>query len=235
MKVINKAAQVVSDLIDFMFILFFLLVMALGIYMVYDIHMVYKAADNDALLKFKPGNERHEEEDKRPLDAYVAWLSVEGTSIEFPVMQGSDNDEFLNKNPFGEYSLAGSIFLDCRNDARFGNEYSILYGHHMSGDAMFGKLDAYLDEGYLETHAYGTLTETDGTEHPFRLFAVVDSDATEPVIFELGYAGNEDIRKYARKHAIYYIDVPETGRLVALTTCKFPNTTQRTVLLGVFT
>jgi hypothetical protein len=48
----------------------------------------------------------------------------------------------------------------------------VLYGHHMSGDAMFGKLDAYLDAGYLETHAYGTLTETDGTEHPFRLFAL---------------------------------------------------------------
>lgn len=42
----------------------------------------------------------------------VAWLTIDDTKIDYPVMQGKDNTEYLNKDPYGDYALAGSIFLD---------------------------------------------------------------------------------------------------------------------------
>ena len=87
----------------------------------------------------------------------VGWLTVDGTSIDYPVMQGGNNLTFLNRNPYGEFSLSGSIFLDSRNSPDFSDEYSIIYGHHMAYGKLFGALDAFLDETYTSSHRSRTL------------------------------------------------------------------------------
>ncbi|MBR1845920.1 MAG: class B sortase, partial [Oscillospiraceae bacterium] len=63
-------------------------------------------------------------------------------------MQGETNGKYLNTDPYGEYSLSGSIFLDSRNAGDFSDSYSLVYGHHMADGMMFGALDAFFDEGY---------------------------------------------------------------------------------------
>ncbi|MCR5793722.1 MAG: class B sortase, partial [Solobacterium sp.] len=68
-------------------------------------------------------------------------LVIDDTGIDFPVMQGSDNTEYLTKDPDGNYSVCGSVFLDCRNSADLSDPYNLVYGHHMRGQYMFGALD----------------------------------------------------------------------------------------------
>ena len=234
MKYLEKAAGILNDIFDGCLVLLCLCVLMIGSYTMYDIYMLYHTADNTSLLRYKPGEEGGTTQDRGELlDEYVAWLSVEGTKIEFPVMQGEDNNEFLNKDPFGNYSLSGSIFLDSRNSPLFTDEYSVIYGHHMSGDAMFGTLDKYLKKGYLEKHREGTLTTKDGVVYLIRLFAVIETDATDAVIFEPGYRSSTEIQEHAKGLALYgKIPVPPGSRMVALTTCRYPNTTLRTVILG---
>ena len=86
----------------------------------------------------------------------AGWLTVDGTNIDYPVMQGKDNNSYLNTDPFGNYSLTGSIFLDSRSSPDFSDEYSVVYGHHMDYGKMFGALDDFLNEKYLKQHSSGS-------------------------------------------------------------------------------
>lgn len=122
-----------------------------------DAYMVYTGANDSSILKFKPAAGNTEALRELSDDA-VAWLTVDNTRIDYPVMQGKTNEEYLNKDPYGEFSLSGSIFLDSRNDKSFGDEYSLIYGHHMEYEAMFGALDGYAGKAFFDAHKTGTLT-----------------------------------------------------------------------------
>ena len=78
----------------------------------------------------------------------VAWLEIPSLEIRYPVVQGSDNDEYLHHMPSGEYKYAGSIFMDCQNSDSFSDINTIIYGHNMDSGAMFGKFRNYGQEEY---------------------------------------------------------------------------------------
>lgn len=61
----------------------------------------------------------------------VAWIYIEGTKINYPIVQGEDNRYYLKHLFSGEWNGSGCIFLDFRNDASFADRHSIIYGHHM--------------------------------------------------------------------------------------------------------
>lgn len=215
----------------------FLLVFLIGAYCVYDSWVVFYKASDDSVLAYKPGYENDKNKpEKGVLDSMVAWLEVEGTSIDYPVMQGVDNSEFLNKDPFGQYSLSGSIFLDSRCDPSFEDPYSLVYGHHMERGYLFGALDDYLEEGWLEGHHAAKLT-TDEEEIEVDLFATFEADATDERVFAPTEVDDE-VLEYAIDNAVHLREeaIPDDGaQLVALSTCKYPDSSERTVVIGKVT
>ena len=127
-------------------------------YCAYDTWYVFDRADDDSYLSFKPDRVNAAELEDSPITSdMVAWITIDDTNIDYPVMQGFDNSQYLNLDPYGEYSLSGSIFLDSRNASGFTDPYSIIYGHHMEYGKMFGALDRFLDDQYLSSHRTGTL------------------------------------------------------------------------------
>ena len=160
------------------------------------------------------------------------WLTIPEVGIDYPVMQGEDNNEYLNKDPFGDYSLAGSIFLDSRNNPKFDDYYSLVYGHHMEQGMMFGALDDYLKEGYLDSHSSGTLTVGDD-KYKLRFFAVLECEATEPSIFAPTENDDETL-DYIKQNALFLDDnaLPDKDeKILGLSTCKYPDTVERTLIL----
>ena len=87
----------------------------------------------------------------------VGWIKIFDTHISYPVVQGKDNQEYLNKDVFGEFSFSGSIFLDYRNACDFTDSYSIIYGHHMEYGAMFGDVVEFKNDDYFQEHKTGAL------------------------------------------------------------------------------
>lgn len=85
------------------------------------------------------------------------WLMINDTNIDYKVMQGKDNFEYLSKNPYGDYYIGGSLFLDYRNDKDYNDEYNIIYGHNMDGGKMFADLKKFYDKGFFDSHKTGTL------------------------------------------------------------------------------
>ena len=73
------------------------------------------------------------------------WLRIPGIAISYPLMFGGDNDYYLNHTWKKETSAVGSIFLDCRNNSDFQDFNTLVYGHRMRNESMFGLLAGYKD------------------------------------------------------------------------------------------
>ena len=196
----------------------------------YDSYLLYQHANDKSLLKFRPESAKEFETSTAQLsDDVVAWLNIKDTSVDYPVMQGKNNSEYLNKDPYGNYSLSGSVFLDYRNKADFSDKYNLIYGHHMEEGSMFGALDAYLEEGYLETHQSGTLILND-KNIDIQFFAVIEAPADEKAIFN----PSEWNIDYIKDNYLYITNIPKSDHYIALSTCKYPDTIDRTIIIGSF-
>lgn len=113
----------------------------------------------------------------------MAWLTIDDTNIDYPVMQGEDNNEYLNKDPVWQLcSVWKYSSIDSRNDPEFKDYYSLIYGHHMEHGMMFGAIDEYLNEDYFNSHRTGSLVVGKKT-YKIRIFAVLECEATEESIF----------------------------------------------------
>ena len=231
MKILRRIVRFLDRLTDAGLLVFFLLLFAMGSYALYDSALVYMDANDTSLLKYKPGYEK-EEPEKEIKGNMTAWITLDDTDIDYPVMQGDDNSEYLNKDPYGEYSLSGSIFLDSRNASDFSDPYSLIYGHHMEHGAMFGALDDFLDEDYFSAHRTGTLYAGDDV-YRIQVFGVLECAATQEEIFAPTEIPLKDTARYITQKAMYLDEKAwdKDQKILALSTCKYPDTADRTVVL----
>lgn len=227
----SAVIKFIDRITDIILLLFFLLLILIGGYTMYDTLLIYNASDQADLRTYKPIVIDGEVGwDMSALsDEVVAWLTVDDTDIDYPVMQGKDNSVYLNKDPYGDYSVSGSIFLDYRNAPDFSDDYSLIYGHHMEYGYMFGVLDEFKNKDYFDSHRTGTLTVKNAV-YSIKFFASLEADGMTGEIFVPDSA--DDAMQYVKEHAMIWYE-PEKGKLIALSTCKFPETTERNIVFGV--
>lgn len=214
-----------------------LLLFLICLYAMIDAVNVYMNANDKSVLNYKPQLGHGSEALGELSDDAVAWLTIDNTSIDYPVMQGRNNEEYINKDPFGEFSLSGSIFLDSRNRGDFSDPYSILYGHHMEHGAMFGALDDFIKQEYFDQHRTGTLITTSGQDYTIRLFAACKADATEKTVFDPPESNNEELLQYLKQHAAVFAPqgVDAHSRILAMTTCQSAENIERMAVFGILT
>ena len=82
----------------------------------------------------------------------IAWLYSEGTPINYPIVQTTNNDYYLRRLIDGTYNQAGTIFMDYKNSNDFSDPNTIIYGHNMKNDSMFGSLTKYEEQNYYDEH-----------------------------------------------------------------------------------
>lgn len=211
-------------------------------YALWDTWRIYESAGVDpSLLKYKPARDAQEDDqgfvELRALNPEIqAWLTVEETNIDYPVVQGQDNIKYVNTDIYGEFSLSGSIFLDYRNAGDFTDPYSLLYGHHMDGDVMFGELKHFTDAKYFETYDAAWLYTLEQSYY-VELFACLETDAYDAQVFSPGDYTQEKVKgllERLRNEACQYreIGVCEEDRILALSTCSDASTNARTIVFG---
>ena len=204
------------------------LVLLVVMWCMYDNYYVYSHTLGDDIAKYKPGQTDAAPEDSPISDDMVAWITIDGTNIDYPVMQGDDNVKYLNTDPFGRYSLSGSIFLDSRNSPDFSDDYSLVYGHHMEYGRMFGALDDFFNSSYLNSHSSGTLIVGKNAEKIYDLtvFAALRASAKDETVFD---PGKGDIRQFIKDNCENYTADPGR-RILALSTCAESDSVTRTVV-----
>lgn len=224
--------------------LYLILVPALALcgYVMWDSYQIYTGASvSDALLQYKPEDNGSLNSPSLEELALVnpdvrAWLTIYDTPIDYPVLQGNDNVKYVNTDAYGEFRLSGSIFLDASNASDFSDGYSLLYGHHMENNAMFGILDDFLQQEYFDEHTEGQLYLAD-TRYRIELFAVLETDAYDRMVFVASVQDAEyqsERLEYLKENADHYreIGVTSQDRILAMSTCAGSGTNARTILFG---
>lgn len=221
-----------------------------GIYAAYalwDNNRIYSAASNVQadMVKIKPvaeedGGGASFEELLAINPDVCAWVTLDNTKIDHPVLQGSTNLTYINRDVYGNFALAGSIFLDTRNERDFSDAYSLLYGHHMENSGMFGDLDLYKDRQFFDENTTGLLILPDKT-YQLEIFACLLTEAGEVSIFDpeqwqthiqglLSYARDNSL--HVRPERIDALEQEEEPKVLALSTCSSEFTDARTIILA---
>ena len=230
---IRKSIIFAHKSINFIVAIISLILFLICLYAMIDAYIVYVGANDSGIMKYKPESGNTEKLRELSENA-VAWLTVDDTRIDYPVMQGENNTEYLNKAPNGEFSLSGSIFLDSRNDKSFGDPYSLIYGHHMEYGAMFGSLDEYAGKEFFDAHKTGSLIVANDTEYQITFFAACKAQATEKIIFDPPESDNPSRLEYLSKNALIYYpqEVDASSKLIALSTCQSAESNERMIVFG---
>ena len=103
-----------------------------------------------------------------------AWIKIDDTKINYPVVQGEDNEYYLNHNYKNEKNKCGSIFLKNKSIIDNSNSNLIIYGHYMKNGEMFGGLKNYAKKDYYEKHKTITFV-TDKEVREYEIFAAFKS------------------------------------------------------------
>ena len=221
-----KIIRILDNIVDGVYRIIFLLIILIGLYFVYDtIYIFYNASGNRLYATLKNNNEAISQQ---LTEDYIAWLEIDDTNINYPIMQGKTNSDYLNKDPFGKFSLSGSIFLDCRNKADFSDSYSLLYGHHMANKLMFGALDDFFDKEFWKQHQKGSITLKDGTILKLDIFACLNTDTNNDAVFN---PESSEILLSNIDNKLFY-KVAKNRHIVVLSTCMEPGSTRRTIVLA---
>ena len=230
---LRKTIKVVDKGIDRVVLIVSLLFFLICIYAMIDAVMVYYNANDQSVLKYKPQGKEDAAVLRELSEDAVAWLTVDGTNIDYPVMQGKNNSEYINKDPYGDYSLSGSIFLDSRCDGEFKDAYSLLYGHHMDYGSMFGALDEFIKPDYFSAHKTGKLITVGGEEYKINFFAAAKASADEDIIFNPTKTDNEKLFDYLKKNAAIYEEPQDRTHIIALSTCQSAENIERMLVFGI--
>lgn len=121
------------------------------------------AAQTESELTERPAAERNIQALITENADCIGWLSIDGTTISYPVMHTpSDPQKYLRRNFYGKYSQSGVPFLDGRCDLQ--NSNLIIYGHNMRNSTMFSDLKRYVDRDFLNAHRTVKFETTDGVQ-----------------------------------------------------------------------
>lgn len=161
----------------------------------------------------------------------IGWLSIPGTVIDYPVMQNEDNEYYLHHSFYGEEDRYGCLFVKDFVDVNAPSTNFIIYGHNMKDGSMFGDLDEYREESFLQEHPlvyFNTLYE----ERTYEIMAVFlsqiyESDDDVFKYYEFYQADTED-EFLSFYEAISGMSLYETGvtaefgdELLMLSTCAY--------------
>lgn len=236
-KALTAADRLLSGIIG---IFFFVMLLYSG-YALWDTACIYyDASVPQEIETYKPvleGDNQPTFAELRALNPDVcAWLTIENTPIDYPIVQGKDDSEYLNKDVTGAFSLSGSIFLGVNNHPDFSDDYSIVYGHHMDYDAMFGDLTEFTDTDFFAQHPSGWLILPDKT-YALQIFACVEADAYDQTLYRVLPAGSGEtaqLLSYIEANACQQRDVGvnEQSHILALSTCAGASTNERVLVIA---
>ncbi len=156
------------------------------------------------------------------------WLYQKGTVINYPVVQGTDNDTYLHTRFDKQWSGGGTLFVDCRMEKDFKGFNSIIYGHHMKDGSMFRSIRGYTKEdGYYDKHKTLELATPHGNYH-LVVFSAFITKATDEDTYKMTYDEAEKQayidRAWERSELPITrdsVDVTKNDRLVTLSTCAY--------------
>ncbi len=165
----------------------------------------------------------------------IGWINIPDTNVNYPIVQGTDNDFYLKHDFHGESSVAGTIYLDYESEKDFEGRNNILYGHNMKNGSMFKDIVRYKDPSYFKEHQYFSIYTP---EREIRLKAVsCYYGEAKPIVRKTRFKNQEAFDEFVKEMIApcSYAEPVEypVKALYTLVTCSYEINDARTFLFAV--
>ena len=214
----------IRKIVKYILIIFLLLILCISLYALYDSYQIYESVKIEEHLEEIVEKDNSIEKLFDINNNIVGYIKIDNTSINYPILKGKDNIEYLSKNYKNEYSFSGSIFLDYRNN-NFNDNYSIVYGHNLYRGGMFSDIRKYKDEVFFNNHISGKLY----TKNEIYNIRVISYG-----IFLNNDENIYNIKKYNIKYILKKSKIKKNSssdKYMLLSTCKGSTSPYRIILL----
>lgn len=124
----------------------------------------------------------------------VAWIVIDGTNINYPVVQSNNNTYYLKHSFYKKYSSYGAIYMDATANKDFTSKNTFIYGHYTVNKSMFGELGNYMKQSFYDEHPYVTIYTPDKTLK-VEIFSVHVDDASSPS-YQMNFTTDEAFKDY---------------------------------------
>ena len=163
----------------------------------------------------------------------TGWIRIPETKVDYPILQGEDNDFYLNHTWEKEPNSLGSIFLEHQSSPDLTDYNTIIYGHNMKNGAMFGDLDLFSLQRFWGNHPYVYILTDDGV-YRYEIFAFCQAEV-ESLTYGLNPRRTDTKEKFLNLslETAWYdtgIKPPVTDRILTLSTCSGGGYTHRFVV-----
>ena len=112
----------------------------------------------------------------------IGWIQIPYSNINYPILKGSNNDSYIYHDIHKNYSKGGSIFIDERNNDTFLDQNTIIYGHNMKNNSMFGHIiDIVSNNEYYQEHPYIYIYLPNGSVYEYTIISTKYIDAYNPL------------------------------------------------------
>lgn len=153
-----------------------------------------------------------------------AWIHIPDTVISYPVMYGTDNDYYLKHTWDNQKNIVGSIFIDYRVSGDLSDFNTLIHGHNMRDDSMFGSLHNYKEAEFLATHPDVYLVTEDGC-YKYRIFSTFMAKLTTAEPFQMEFVDDADKQLFIDKCQALGNDntgivVTPEDKVITLSTCS---------------
>ena len=168
----------------------------------------------------------------------VGWIRFdEPSEINYPVVQGRDNEEYLKRTFEANTNKLGTLFVDVNNPGDFSGRNTFIYGHNMKNGSMFAQLLKYKDDSFYKEHPYFYIYTPDGKVRTYEIFSAgVVKDTSDSYIMD--YAGDAAFQTYIdyiKQQSAYptSAEVTTASKIVSLSTCTNVRDDERFLVHGV--
>lgn len=196
----------------------------------------YKESKNayEKVREVKNNRNNFSEELIKRNENYKMWIEVPNTNINYPVVQGEDNDFYLNHDFNKKKSSSGAIFIDYKNNIDK-DKNIIIYGHNMKNKSMFQNLMKFKDEEFWKENNKIILT-IDGKTYEYEIFSSYISNAKD-IDLKTNFENDDEYLKYIddiRKKSIFHRDmnIKSNDRIITLSTCSYEKDDARMIIHG---
>ena len=160
----------------------------------------------------------------------IGWIYCPDTPINYPVVKGKDNNQYLRADLKGKYLVSGTIFADYRNNEVGEDKNYIVYGHNMKNSTMFGTLVKYKKQSYYDAHpTLYFLTPEHNYIIELIAGAVVKRDSD---IYQTALADNTIADIMIKSTFNSTVEIGNGENIITLSTCSYEFNNARYVVVG---
>lgn len=166
---------------------------------------------------------------------FVGWIRLDDSTVDYPFVQGTDNEYYLRHLFDGTYNNSGCVFMDVNNNRDFSDKNTILYAHNMKNGTMFASIEKYKDASYYDGHKVIHIY-TEATTYDVYPVAGIVTDGQDDYV-RTSFNDDNDFMSYVNRFVSSSTFTSEQSiepidRMIMLSTCNYDRSDGRYVLIG---